>query len=111
MNGWIAVPGVGAGNGDVGTRGFEGVDWIRGGGVEGDDFTANGQVIAVGSSAYLQDTFGAGPPTSLALKRTYQELLPRLSAHWRYPRDLEAVPDWRRLFGVRHCLQIEMVIL
>ena len=101
---------MGAGNGDVGTGGFKAVDWFGGGGVEGDDFTADGQVIAAGSLACLQHTFGTGPPTSLALKRTYQQPLPRLSAHWRYPRDPEAVPDWTGLFGVRHCLQIEMVI-
>ena len=111
MNGWVAVPRVGARNGDVGTGGFEGVNWVGGGGVEGDYLSADGQVIAVGSLAFLQDTFGTDSPTSLALKRTYQQPLLRLSAHWRYPIDPGAVQDWRALFDVRRCLRIEMAIL
>ena len=64
MDGWVAVPGVGAGNGDLGLRGFEGVDWIGGRGVESDDFTTKSQVVAVCSLACLQDEVGTDPFTS-----------------------------------------------
>ena len=51
MYGWVAVPGVGARDRDIGVGGFESVDWVGAGGVEGDDFSANGQVVTVPSLA------------------------------------------------------------
>lgn len=111
MDGWVAVPGVGAGDGNVGVGGFEGVDWVRGGGVEGDYFSANGQIIAVRSLARVPDTVGIDPLTSLALKHMYQPFLPRLSGHWQCPIGPEGLQDWRASVRVRHYLQIEMVIL
>ena len=49
LDGGGAVPGVDAGDFDVGVGGLEGVDRVGGGGVEGDDFSAGGQVVAVRS--------------------------------------------------------------
>ena len=51
MNGWIAVPWVGARDRDIGVGGFESVDWVGVGGVEGDDFSVDGQVVTVRSLA------------------------------------------------------------
>lgn len=111
MNGWVAIARMDARNGNIGVGGFEAVDRIGGGGVEGDDFSANGQVIAVRWSACFQATIGAGSLTSSAPKRTYQQPLLRLSARSQCPIGPEAVRDWRASFRARHRLQIEMVIL
>lgn len=51
MYGWVAIPGMDARDGDVGVRGFKRVDWVGGGGIECDYLSADGQVIAVRSSA------------------------------------------------------------
>ena len=102
---------MGAGNGDLGVRGFEGVDWVGGGGVEGYDFSADGQIIAVRSLACHRDTVGIDTLTNSALKCMHQQVLQKQSVHWQYPIDPEALQERRALSSVRHCLQIEVVIL
>ncbi len=106
LNGWGAVAGVGAGDGDVGAGGFEGVDWVGGGGVEGDYFAADGQVVAGCLLVGVRDILWVqiDPLTNLALKRTYQRLLLRLSARWHCPIDPKAVQELRALFFVLHDL-------
>lgn len=46
MEGWVAVSGVGTRDSNIGVRGFEGVNRVGGGCVEGDYFPADGQIIA-----------------------------------------------------------------
>lgn len=97
MDRWVALPGVGAGNGDFGMGGgFEGVDWVGGGGIEGDDFSAEGQVIAVGSLACISTVqLRQITLTNSALNCMRRRFLLTMSAHWQYPIDPEAVQDWR----------------
>lgn len=75
--------------------GFEGVDWVGGGGVEGDNFSAEGQVIAVRSSARFSKVQLRQTLTNSTLKRMHRRFLLTRSAHWQYPIDPEAVQDWR----------------
>ena len=68
---------VGAGDGDGGVGGFEGVERVGSGCIESDDFSAEGQVFAVVliSALCLEIELGQIPLTSLVPKRTYRRLL------------------------------------
>ena len=64
MNSWIAISGMDAGDRYVGLGGLKSVDWVGGGGVEGNNFLTDSEVIAVRSLVGGQGTVGTDTPTS-----------------------------------------------
>ena len=84
-----------AGDGNAGVGGFECVDGVGSGCVEGDYFSANSQIIADCSLAGGSDAVEINSFTSLALECMHQKLLLKLSAHWQYPIDPEVLQEWR----------------